>query len=254
MPHPFHIPTKIRDTFNRRGKRHDVQLAVNPFAPTKPAPPKALATSAAGYLLKNEEMSGNMELGNFYENGRLVKSPYKSRAAANAAARKKAAASKLKKAKTPSTMKPKTVPRKTTVGTTTRPRVVLVTKPLVVSATRPRVVQAIPEPAQKLSIWDKIFSLSSQIISGNSRNPTIQTVGGQVPIYQPVVEPHYQPSPFSPGYNPGADYSPNDGNSPGGAVGSGIDGIIQWATANPLFVFGGIGALYLLFKESPRKR
>lgn len=40
----------------------------------------------------------------------------------------------------------------------------------------------------------------------------------------------------------------------GGGVGSGVDGILQWASDNPMIVLGGAVALYLLFKEPPRGR
>ncbi len=102
-----------------------------------------------------------------------------------------------------------------------------------------------------------IISLISQGLGGWTRNPTSQIVvnGGQVtalPTYQAQANmsvPQYQT------------YSPPLGSqvgvpaaSAGGAVGSGIDGILQWATANPIFVFLGIGGLFLLFREPPRRR
>lgn len=40
----------------------------------------------------------------------------------------------------------------------------------------------------------------------------------------------------------------------GGTVGSGVDGIFNWLLSNPLITFGGIAALYLLFREPPRRR
>lgn len=44
----------------------------------------------------------------------------------------------------------------------------------------------------------------------------------------------------------------NAANSAGAGIGSGIDGIVNWATANPLIVFAGIAGIYLLTREPPR--
>lgn len=103
-----------------------------------------------------------------------------------------------------------------------------------------------------------IISLISQGLGGWTRNPTSQIVvnGGQVsalPTFQAQANmsvPQYQT--YSPPLGSTAVGTP--AASAGGAVGSGIDGILQWAMANPLFVFLGIGGMFLLFREPPRRR
>lgn len=100
------------------------------------------------------------------------------------------------------------------------------------------------------STWDKVFSLGSQAIAGFAPNSTIQTVGGQVPIYDPT------------GGTGGGRASQvqfdstmqTQNNSVGQGIGSGIDGIFQWAMANPIIPIGAGVMLYLLFKEPPGRR
>ena len=41
---------------------------------------------------------------------------------------------------------------------------------------------------------------------------------------------------------------------PGSTLGSGLDGVLGWLMANPVITFGGVAALYLLFKEPPRRK
>jgi hypothetical protein len=107
----------------------------------------------------------------------------------------------------------------------------------------------------KTSKLDSIFGITSQIISGWSKNKTVQTADGQTPIYNlpEQGQPNYQPN-----YQPNENY-PTGGNNGGGAganvgesLGGGFDGIINWASQNPLIVLGIAGGAYLLFKQPPK--
>lgn len=103
---------------------------------------------------------------------------------------------------------------------------------------------------QRVSTWDKIFSIGSQIVSGYAPNPTIQTVGGQAPLY-PVNQ---QPTGNYDNTDSPTQFQNNQNGSLGASLGGGLDGIVNWATANPLIVFGALGGIYLLFRQPPGKR
>lgn len=108
--------------------------------------------------------------------------------------------------------------------------------------------------------WNNIinqgFAIGSQLIGAFGRNPT-QQIGynqsqGIFAIGQPTQVSYQQNNPY-------ANMSPTQIQayqqaSIGGGVGSGIDSTIAWATKNPLLVFGGIAAVFLLFREPPRRR
>lgn len=106
---------------------------------------------------------------------------------------------------------------------------------------------------------DNIFGLISQGIGAWGRNPTTQIGSGQV-------------GGIGGGYSPAAIQQQiaaqqqalalqnqqirngQTGTGVGSTVGSGLDGVVTWATQNPLPVFLGIGALFLLFKQPPGRR
>lgn len=104
---------------------------------------------------------------------------------------------------------------------------------------------------------DNVFGLISQGISAWGRTPTQQIGSGQI-------------GGVGGGYSPAAiqqqiaaqqaalaaqqNQIRNNGGGVGSTVGSGLDGVVAWATANPLPVFLGIGALFLLFKQPPGRR
>lgn len=41
---------------------------------------------------------------------------------------------------------------------------------------------------------------------------------------------------------------------PGSTIGGGVDGVLNWMLANPVYPLVGVAALYLLFREPPRRR
>ena len=97
---------------------------------------------------------------------------------------------------------------------------------------------------------DSIFGLASQIISGYSRNPTVQTANGQIPIYNTPNNP--QPSYGNSNYPADSSNDGGTGANVGASLGSGFDGVISWASSNPLIVLGGAVGLYLLFIQPPK--
>lgn len=122
-----------------------------------------------------------------------------------------------------------------------------------------------PPPSQGVTsngmqIFNSVSSLVSQILAGWSRNPTNQVYGPGVGVISnpnvlmtqaasnaAVAQSHNQQ------YAPGGGYGPG-GNSLGGGVGQGLDGLIGWATANPMIVFLVVGGAILLFRQPPGKR
>ena len=103
------------------------------------------------------------------------------------------------------------------------------------------------------SILDSLFGLSSQVVSGWSKNPTVQTANGQVPIY---ALPNNQSSNPSGG---GINNSNIDYTRPGGAIettaesiGGGLDGIFEWVKQNLGLVAIGTAAVFFLFREPPK--
>lgn len=103
--------------------------------------------------------------------------------------------------------------------------------------------------------WNQIinrsFDLGSQFMqSYGGRTVGTQTYGSGGQVFAIQAKPSYDDS-----YQytlPNAAVQTAGGV--GGTVGSGVDGIFNWLMANPLITFGGIAALYLLFKEPPRRR
>jgi len=103
--------------------------------------------------------------------------------------------------------------------------------------------------------WNQIinrsFDLGSQFMqSYGGRTVGTQTYGSGGQVFAIQAKPSYDDS---------YQYTlPNAGvqttGGVGGTVGSGVDGIFNWLMANPLITFGGIAALYLLFREPPRRR
>lgn len=100
------------------------------------------------------------------------------------------------------------------------------------------------------SVWDKVFSLGSQAIAGFAPNQTVQTVGGQVPVYDPT---NGSGGRTASQVQVQSDYT-NQNNSVGQGIGSGIDGVFSWMMANPIIPIGAGVMLYLLFKEPPGRR
>lgn len=107
--------------------------------------------------------------------------------------------------------------------------------------------------------WNNIinqgFAIGSQIIGAFGRNPTTQigynpATGGIFAIGGQQQVPPYQ-NPYA-GLT--ADQVRQLQGGVGSTVGGGIDGIVNWLLANPVITFGGIAALYLLFREPPRRR
>ncbi len=103
--------------------------------------------------------------------------------------------------------------------------------------------------------FNTVASLVSQWLTAYGRNPTTQlSPSGQITgIANPNLLAAYnaqtqQTQALAPYQNQ------NLNNSPGGALGSGLDGIITWATNNPIYVFLGIAGVYLLMREPPRRR
>lgn len=118
-----------------------------------------------------------------------------------------------------------------------------------------------PPPPPKVSVvsstakpskLDSLFGLASQVISGWSKNPTIQTADGQVPLYQvpqqqqqPYQQPYQEYAADDPNYNGGA------GANVGASLGGGFDGMIRWGSANPGIVIAVVVGGILLFKQPP---
>jgi len=104
------------------------------------------------------------------------------------------------------------------------------------------------------NIFDTSAALLSQFFAKGG-NPTTQiTNSSAIRAVQPPQGSQQMITPQE-----AADYAAGQqlalrNNSPGGALGSGVDGIINYALANPLYVFLGIGAVYLLFREPPKGR
>ncbi len=104
------------------------------------------------------------------------------------------------------------------------------------------------------------MGLASQYLAGSLRNSTVQTADGQTPIYNPQTNSSsYAPPGYPPQLNDETvDDSPDNrrrkgaGADVGDSLGQGFDGIIKWASENPLIVAGaGLGA-YLLFRQPPK--
>lgn len=108
-------------------------------------------------------------------------------------------------------------------------------------------------------IINQAFGIGSQAISAYSGQNTGTQIGYN-PQSQSVFAIHQNPRNFDDRvggypqtYTP-QQYAAMQQGGAGATVGGGIDGIFNWLMANPVITFGGIAALYLLFKEPPRRR
>ena len=120
--------------------------------------------------------------------------------------------------------------------------------------------------------WNAIinqgFAIGSQVIGAVGKRPTTQIgynantdsifaiggAGGTIASGYPV---NYATNPYASNpyaANPYGNPSLGVGTSVGSSLGSGLDGAFNWAAQNPLLVAGGALALFLLFKEPPRRR
>jgi hypothetical protein len=100
------------------------------------------------------------------------------------------------------------------------------------------------------AIINRGFDLGSQFMqSYGGRTVGTQTYGSGGQIFAVQAKPTYDDS-----YQYTVPTSVQQPGGVGGTVGSGVDGIFNWLMANPVITFGGIAALYLLFKEPPRRR
>ncbi len=102
--------------------------------------------------------------------------------------------------------------------------------------------------------WNNIisrgFDLGSQFMqSYGGRTVGTQTYGSGGQIFAIQARPTYDES-YQ--YAPVGNQQLTGGV--GGTVGSGIDGVFSWLMSNPIITFGGIAAVYLLFREPPRRR
>jgi len=117
-------------------------------------------------------------------------------------------------------------------------------------------------PPNWLTVFNQSVGLASQAISAWGGNPSTQigqqysggvfTIQGLRPVYDDRMVPYANSGtqiPMNYGGQP-----QNVGSAVGRGVGSGIDAALAWATSNPMFVIGTGLALYLLFKEPPRRR
>jgi hypothetical protein len=109
-----------------------------------------------------------------------------------------------------------------------------------------------------MDIINRGFDVGSQAIGAWGRNPSQQVgnyatkgIGGG---YAPAAVQQYS--------NPYANMTPAQqqaliaaqGGGVGSTVGSGVDGMFDWMQRNPLPVFLGIGAAFLLFMKPPGRR
>jgi hypothetical protein len=114
------------------------------------------------------------------------------------------------------------------------------------------------------SVINQGFGAASQIFGAWGPRPTQQTGPGGVPIgggYSPAAYNQSQAQlqqaiaqQQQAALNAQGGVRPGTNTGLGTSVGGGVDGIIQWATANPIPVFLGIAGVFLLFREPPRGR
>lgn len=102
--------------------------------------------------------------------------------------------------------------------------------------------------------WNTIisrgFDLGSQFMqSYGGKTVGTQTFGSGGQVFAVQAKPTYDDS-----YQYTMPVANAQAGGVGGTVGSGIDGIFNWLMSNPLITFGGAAALYLLFREPPRRR
>ena len=100
------------------------------------------------------------------------------------------------------------------------------------------------------AIINRGFDLGSQFMqSYGGKTVGTQTYGSGGQIFAVQSKPSYDDS-----YQYTVPTNVQQPGGVGGTVGSGVDGIFNWLMSNPLITFGGIAALYLLFREPPRRR
>lgn len=100
------------------------------------------------------------------------------------------------------------------------------------------------------SIINRGFDLGSQFMqSYGGKTVGTQTYGSGGQIFAVQSKPSYDD-----GYQYTLPASVQPTGGVGGTVGSGVDGVFNWLMSNPLITFGGIAAIYLLFREPPRRR
>ena len=116
-------------------------------------------------------------------------------------------------------------------------------------------------PPNWLTVFNQSVGLASQAISAWGRNPSTQVgqqySGGVFTIQ--AIRPAYDDTTM---YQRGIQTNPYAGFTPdqlaalqrGGAAEDALGSIGNFVSAHPLMVFGGIAALFLLFKEPPRRR
>jgi hypothetical protein len=112
------------------------------------------------------------------------------------------------------------------------------------------------QPSNTMNYFQTIASIVSQAIQGFAHNQTNQVGPYGLPYGNPgtqTAQAIYGQQQQS--YNNNAGNSNNAGNNGvGQGLGQGLDGIITWATNNPVPVFLLIGGVFLLFRESPSSR
>jgi hypothetical protein len=102
------------------------------------------------------------------------------------------------------------------------------------------------------SIINQGYGITSQILAAYGHHPSQQIGAGGLPIgggYAPTqilnsaagLSAANRPGTVGPG-------------GVGSSLGGGVDGIIQWATANPVPVFLLIGGVFLLMRQPPGRR
>ena len=111
----------------------------------------------------------------------------------------------------------------------------------------PRFVRATDVKQSKAS---SLFGIASQFIAGWSPNKTVQTADGQIPIYD--FPNQQQSNSTNSKYPTNLNNDGGAGANVGASLGSGFDGIISWASGNPLIVLLGAGGIYLLFRQPPK--
>lgn len=113
------------------------------------------------------------------------------------------------------------------------------------------------QPGKFETIFSSAISLGSQAIAAWGKNNTTQISannGNVAALPTPYGSAGTTTNTNQPRTYTEAELTAMRNNSAGNALGSGLDGIIDWATKNPIYVFGGIAGLYLLFKQPPNSR
>jgi hypothetical protein len=117
-------------------------------------------------------------------------------------------------------------------------------------------------PPNWLTVFNSSVGLASQAIAAWGRSPSTQVASGYnsgvftiQAIHPANFDDRLPMSPY-PQYQTAqnATVLGQGVYGPGSTIGGGIDGIFNWLLSNPLITFGGIAALFLLFREPPRRR